>query len=67
MNRKTMWRRGAAMYVLAGGFMFAGPCGVTSLQFRDFATSTLIQTGVSSLATIIEAAVISDGQSSGRE
>ena len=44
--------------VLACGCLFAGPCGVTTLQFQDFLTSTLIRTGVTTLASVFEAAVI---------
>lgn len=44
--------------MLAGGCLFGGTCGVTSLQFRDFLTSTVIRTGVTTLASIFEAATI---------
>lgn len=61
MKRRT-WRRGWLTAVLAGGCLFAGPCGITSLQFQDFVTSTLIRTGVTTLAAIVEAAIIEAAQ-----
>lgn len=44
--------------LLAGGCLFAGTCGVTTLQLRDFVTSTVIRTSVTTLASIIEAATV---------
>lgn len=57
MNRTT-WRRRWCGVLLAGGCLFSGPCGITTLQLQDFVTSTLIQTGVTTLAGVVEAAVI---------
>ena len=48
--------------VLAGGCLFAGPCGITTLQFQDFVTSTVIRTGVTTVAAAVEAAVIEAAQ-----
>jgi hypothetical protein len=59
--RKTNQRRLLTM-LLAGGCLFAGPCGITTLQFRDFLTNSLIQTSVSTLASLVEAAIVSQGQ-----
>jgi hypothetical protein len=42
--------------------LFAGPCGITSLQLQDFVTSTFIRTGVTTLAAIVEAAFIGAAQ-----
>ncbi len=44
--------------LLAGGLLFGGPCGVTTLQFQDFTTSTLIRVGVQTVASLYEAAVL---------
>ncbi len=60
--KRTNRRRGILVAVLAGGFLFAGPCGITGLQLRDFGTSTLIRTGVTTLAAVIEAALITSAQ-----
>ncbi len=54
--------RGVAAVVLAGGCLLSGPCGITSLQFRDFATSSLIRTAVVTAANLFEAATIQDAQ-----
>jgi hypothetical protein len=48
--------------LLAGGCLLSGPCGITTLQLQDFATSTLIRTGVTALASIVEAAAIEAAQ-----
>lgn len=61
MNRTT-WRRSLLGVLLAGGCLFAGPCGMTTLQLRDFVTSTLIRTGVTTFAGIFEAATIEAAQ-----
>lgn len=44
--------------LLAGGCLLAGPCGITTLQFQDFLTSSLIRTGVTTLAGVLEAATV---------
>ncbi|UCC28851.1 MAG: hypothetical protein JSU86_11690 [Phycisphaerales bacterium] len=62
--RMRTWRRSLVGVALAGGCLFAGPCGITSLQFRDFLTSALIRTGVSTLATVVEAAWIEGARES---
>jgi hypothetical protein len=56
--RKTSRRRLLAA-VMAGGCLFAGPCGITTLQLKDFLTSAGIQTVVSTVATLVETAVVS--------
>ena len=59
-RRKT--RRGILTAALAGGCLFAGPCGITTLQFQDFITSSIIRTGITTLAAIIESALIESAQ-----
>jgi len=54
-RRLRRWVLGA---LLAGGCLFGGPCGITTLQFKDFATSTLIRTSVTTLASVLEAATV---------
>ncbi len=54
------WRRPLICTVLAGGALLAGPCGVTTLQWKDFLTSTLIRTGVSTVSSVLEAATIDE-------
>ena len=56
------WRRWVMAVVLCGGCLFAGPCGITSLQFQEFITSSLIRTGVSTLASALEAAIVEASQ-----
>ncbi|MHC5111668.1 MAG: hypothetical protein ACYTHJ_17525 [Planctomycetota bacterium] len=51
-------RRLGMTLLFSGGCLLAGPCGITSLQFQDFVTSTLIRTGVTTLASLVEAATI---------
>ena len=60
--RKRTWRRRLVGAVLAGGCLFSGPCGITTLQFRDFLTSSLIRTGVTTVASVLEAAIVSGAQ-----
>lgn len=56
--KRTNMKRGILAAAMAGGFLFAGPCGITGLQLRDFATSTLIRTGVTTLAAVIESSLV---------
>ena len=56
--KRMRWRRSALAVMLAWGCLFAGPCGITTLQFQDFASSTIIRTAVTTFATVLEAAVI---------
>lgn len=51
--------------LLVGGTLLAGPCGITTLQFQDFLTSTLIRTTVGTLAQVVEAAIVQDAQNTG--
>lgn len=51
-------RRAALCVVLAGGCLLSGPCGITTLQLQDFATSSLIRTSVITVATVLEAALV---------
>lgn len=44
--------------ILACGTLFAGPCGISTLQLQDFVTSAAIRTAVTTVASIVEAAVI---------
>ena len=60
--RMQSWRRCMLGVVLAGGCLFAGPCGITTLQFKDFVTSTVIRTGVTTVVAAVEAAVIEAAQ-----
>lgn len=48
--------------VLTGGLLFAGSCGITTLQLRDFITSSIIRTTVTTAAAVIESAVIAAEQ-----
>jgi hypothetical protein len=48
--------------VLAGGCLLSGPCGITTLQLQDFATSTIIRTTVTTFASVLESAIIAAGQ-----
>lgn len=48
--------------ILAGGLLFGGTCGITTLQLQDFITSTLIRTAVTTSAAVIESAIIAAGQ-----
>jgi len=57
MNRRRL-RRLLIGGVLACGCLYGGPCGVTTLQFKDFLTSSLIRTSVTTLASLFEAATI---------
>lgn len=61
MKTRT-WRRRLVGTVLAGGCLLAGPCGITTLQLQDFLTSTLIRTGVTTLAAVLEAAIVTTAQ-----
>ena len=56
MNR--CWRRSLVGVLLAGACLFSGPCGITTLQARDFLTSSLIRTGVTTFFAVLEAATI---------
>ncbi|MBI4718513.1 MAG: hypothetical protein HY763_11955 [Planctomycetes bacterium] len=51
-------RRWAVGLVLCGGTLFAGPCGITTLQFKDFVFSALIRATVNTGAQIVQATVI---------
>ncbi len=57
MVRRDLRRRVVCM-LLAGGCLWAGPCGITTLQFQDFLTSSLIRTVVTTLAGVLEAATV---------
>ena len=59
---KAKWRRSFLGIMLAGGCLFAGPCGITSLQMQDFVTSTIIRTTVTTLAAVVESAIIAGEQ-----
>lgn len=59
MNIHSMRRR-LGVLMLAGGALFAGPCGITTLQLQDLITSTTIRTLVSTTAQIVEAIIIED-------
>lgn len=56
--RNNTWRRLSLGAVLAGGALLAGPCGITSLQFREFAVSSVIRTVVNTTSAAIEAAIL---------
>ncbi len=57
MNR-TRWRCLMLGAAAMGGSVFAGPCGITTLQFKDFLTSTVIRTGVTTVASLVGAATV---------
>lgn len=63
--KRTRWQRSLLGVILVGGCLFAGPCGITTLQFQDFVTSTLIRTGVVTIASLVEAATIEAAQNTG--
>ena len=58
MFAKRVWRRILVGTVLAGGTLLGGPCGITTLQARDFLRSAAIRTSVTTLASVLEAATI---------
>ena len=62
MKKKIRWRRRVLGVALAGGCLFSGSCGITTLQWQDFVTSTVIQTGVTTFASVVEAAIIQAAQ-----
>jgi len=53
--------------ILAGGLLFGGPCGITSLQLQDFITSAFIRTTVTTAAAVIESAIIAAEPASANE
>ena len=63
--KKTRWRRSLIGVLLAGGSLLGGPCGITTLQLQDFLTSTIIRTGVTTFAAVVEAATIEAAQDQG--
>ena len=58
MSARRVWRRVLMGAVLAGGTLLGGPCGITTLQAKDFLTSAVIRTSVTTLASVLEAATI---------
>ena len=61
-RRLRHWIAGA---LLAGGCLFSGPCGITTLQLKDFTTSTVIRTSVTTLASVLEAATVEAADQNG--
>ncbi len=59
---KRRWQRRLIGTALTGGVLFAGPCGITTLQLQDFIASTLIRTVVTTSAAVIESAIIATAQ-----
>jgi len=59
MKIQSAMRR-CTLALLTGGALFAGPCGITTLQLQDFITSTAIRTLVTTTAQIVEAVIIQD-------
>lgn len=55
---KTRWRRLMLGAAVMGGSLLAGPCGITTLQFKDFLTSTVIRTSVTTVASLVGAATV---------
>lgn len=51
-------RRWALALLMCGGTLFAGTCGITTLQFKDFVFSALIRATVNTGAQIVQAAVV---------
>ena len=62
---KKRGRLAALCVAAAGGCLLSGPCGVTTLQLQDFATSSLIRTSVITVATVLEAALIQSATNPG--
>ena len=60
--RRTYAGRLLMAAVLGSSMLQFSTCGVTDLQARDFFTSTLIRTGLQTLSTYLQAAIIA-GQS----
>ncbi len=56
-SRSARWRR-CLFLVVAGGAVFAGPCGITTLQLQDTLRSTIIRTGVITVFAALESAII---------
>jgi len=52
----------ASLAVLSTGLLWAGSCGVTTLQLNDFLSSTIIRVGVQSVAALIEATLTNQSQ-----
>ncbi len=51
-------RKLLALLLLGGGAVFAGPCGITTLQLQDFLRSSVIRTAVTTFAAVLEAATV---------
>ena len=60
-NRPGRFALGAAIVL---GCLFAGPCGITTLQFQDFLASSLIRTGTSTFFSLLQAATIDAAETS---
>lgn len=61
MAARKKWVRGIFACAMSGAMLFGfGPCGITSLQLRDFLISSAIRTGVTTLASVIEAATVAN-------
>lgn len=65
MMKNRRGRRVAMGVLLASGMLYGGPCGVTTLQWQDFVSTTLIRTGITTAVSILEVAIIQGQQGGG--
>ncbi len=65
MMKNRRWRRAAMGVLFASGMLYGGPCGVTTLQWQDFVSTTLIRTGITTAVSILEVAIIQGQQGGG--
>jgi len=61
MMRSLRSARAVCWVALAFGCLFSGPCGITSLQLQDFLVSSTIRTAVTTLAGVVQAALVEAG------
>ncbi len=55
---KFTWRRSWLAMAMAGACLLSGPCGITGLQLRDFVSTSLVRTGVTTLFSVLEASTL---------
>ena len=49
-----------AVGLLGFGFLFSGPCGITTLQLQDFGRSTFLRVVVQAAGAMIESFLVED-------
>ncbi len=64
---KTARNKKVLSMVLVSGLLFASSCGITTLQLRDFVTSSIIRTTVTTAAAVLESAIIAAEQEPANE